>query len=35
MRAGEFDKTTSTLEEVLGHKVTAVETSLKEVYGNK
>lgn len=33
IKAGECDKTTGTLEEVLGHKVTAVETSLKEVYG--
>lgn len=34
-KAGECDKTTRTLEEVLGHKATAVETSLKEIYGNK
>ena len=33
-KAGEVDKTTETLEEVLGHKVTPVETSLKEIYGN-
>jgi NAD(P)H dehydrogenase (quinone) len=33
-KAGEVDKTTRTLEEVLGHKVTPVETSLKEIYGN-
>ena len=35
MRTDEFATTTTTLEEVLGHKVTAVETTLKEVYGNK
>ena len=34
IKAHECDKTTSTLEEVLGHRATAVETSLKEVYGN-
>lgn len=33
-KAGEVDKTTETLEEVLGHKATPVETSLKEIYGN-
>ena len=33
--AGEFARTSSTLEEVLGHSVTAVETTLKEIYGNK
>jgi len=35
MEAGECDKTTGTLEEVLGHKVTPVATSLREVYGSK
>lgn len=35
IKAGECDKTTGTLEEVIGHKVTAAETSLKEIYGNK
>ena len=35
IKAGECDKITGTLEEVLGHKLTAVETTLKEVYGNK
>ena len=34
IKAHECDKTTSTLEEVLGHRATAVETSLKEVYDN-
>ena len=34
MRTDEFATTTSTLEEVLGHKATPIETSLKEVYGN-
>jgi len=34
-QADEFATVTSTLENVLGRKVTAVETSLKEVYGNK
>jgi NAD(P)H dehydrogenase (quinone) len=33
--ANEFAATTRTLEEVLGHKVTAVETTLKEIYGHK
>ena len=35
IKAGECDTITGTLEEVIGHKVTAVETTLKEVYGNK
>ena len=35
IKAGECDTISGTLEELLGHKVTAVETSLKEVYGNK
>jgi len=34
-KAGEVDKTTGTIEELLGHKATAVETFLKEIYGNK
>jgi len=34
-KAGECDLTTGTLEEVLGHEATAVETSLQEIYGNK
>ena len=34
-KAGECDKTTGTLEEVLNRKVTAVETLLKGFYGNK
>jgi NAD(P)H dehydrogenase (quinone) len=34
IKAHECDKTTSTLEEVLGHRATAVETFLKEVYDN-
>jgi NAD(P)H dehydrogenase (quinone) len=32
VKAGECDRTTGTLEEVLGRKAAAVETSLKEVY---
>jgi len=35
IQAGECDKITGTLEEVLGHGATAVETSLIEIYGNK
>ncbi len=31
---GECDRITGTLQEVLGHKVSAVETSLMEIYGN-
>jgi NAD(P)H dehydrogenase (quinone) len=34
-KADEFATVTSTLENVLEHKVTAVETSLNEIYGNK
>jgi len=34
-KADEFATVTSTLENVLGHKVTAVETSLNKIYGNK
>jgi len=35
MRTDEFATTTSTLEEVLGHKATPIETSLREIYGKK
>ena len=35
IKAGECDTVTGTLESVLGHKATAVETFLKEFYGNK
>jgi NAD(P)H dehydrogenase (quinone) len=35
IKAGECDTTTGTLDEVLGHKASAVETFLRAVYGNK
>jgi NAD(P)H dehydrogenase (quinone) len=34
VKAGECDETSPALEEVLGHKATAVETFLRTIYGN-